>query len=1185
MKSNFNRIALFEQKLNDFPGLISEPGKGAFEGEDPEMEESLQRRQEIIEGDQAEYTFSLFGQLGFLDTISEKSSDVVSSSLRGLDDASSTSDEQGDSTWRDLIDEDFDEEIGNLLPWSSSIDLSGWIYDEIFPTLEKKAESERMPKGLEHLNGADEISIYRALVQLALYTWDLLTGPNVGPWMNGVFGIDTSSKVTYPQGNQFPFEYHVTIGMGSSQTFVLTHQQFFDVVATYIKKSLTNTSLESESVDKSKTVGKAVRTLFEGYGFNLDLGLGQSILEFERKVSILYFLGIAEKYLKYVFSAAFCFLEDQGEFPKPPAFLAGKHIPGIFLGGAGYKVLHNIRHKIREGSFVHHSKALSILMLKYGCPYPDSQFLDEGIMDHYKGVCRDSMEDTTFEYMNRRLPKMGYFEKTITPMSSEKRSDIEQVMLELGRTPFMRDRDKKHTFAGFTPGRVLGLDELANETWEEGSLFNIEEKNPVFRLVENNLCAPAGVSPSCSSHTLSRDAFLRCSRLGLEFCRGIREKGKLSIRHGGSFYAVSHLLARLYEPPENIFYRPCEESGRNLVTWDEECIQYTHDDWIKEFGTLHESSFVTPFPLRDPIPVRPVPLPEELKVRVVTLGSSLEYHSMMDIQRLVHGRLRRLKPFRLIGEMVTSSLIEDIFPVVPLGAFFVSGDYKAATDNLQPELSMEAALLVCEAFHMDEDQKSLFLYGLCGHEVNYNGAVSGLVPSSRNWVKSHELVRKQTHGQLMGSPVSFPILCLVNDACLRTAVREYLKLVTSSPIELNLDNKLDPLRDTPAFINYCRGILGGEGYLINGDDILFLGTPCLYDIWTRIVRSAGLEPSVGKNYTSDRFCIVNSTMFLYQQSQEDIGCTFTQVPWMNQSLLNNGVREKPVILTFSNDPTLKSIGSNGHEFLRGVPPGALIGSDLWVDKWNSIYVGSWKQHLEEMVPQGLPWFAAALNGGLGLPITREVSLSSNQVKYLEYFSQNVAPILNLSSYDRVKDAGVQSFVPNEDTTEVGVLETLPSDGGRSALIREGYRRLYDWINTPEPDVNSAWEAIQIKYRRLWFSKLSPFMKEYVLEKFRKENELGSIPIDQLRQSYFVGIDNRRGTVLEEDVARLDDVVVKEVQKRMMKQFPALWRSAQQHTIKDKALSKWLTYDDQLKNYKIKNKNGQVCPVMWSMPIR
>jgi len=94
----------------------------------------------------------------------------------------------------------------------------------------------------------------------------------------------------------------------------------------------------------------------------------------------------------------------------------------------------------------------------------------------------------------------------------------------------------------------------------------------------------------------------------------------------------------------------------------------------------------------------------------------------------------------------------------------------------------------------------------------------------------------QCNGQLMGSVLSFPVLCILN---LFTYYSALPKEFRSRAIK-----KLSNLQQLPV--------------LVNGDDILFKATPSLYESWKSSSSSVGFSLSVGKNFIHHKYFTVNS---------------------------------------------------------------------------------------------------------------------------------------------------------------------------------------------------------------------------------------------------------------------------------------------------------------------------------------
>jgi hypothetical protein len=111
----------------------------------------------------------------------------------------------------------------------------------------------------------------------------------------------------------------------------------------------------------------------------------------------------------------------------------------------------------------------------------------------------------------------------------------------------------------------------------------------------------------------------------------------------------------------------------------------------------------------------------------------------------------------------------------------------------------------------------------------------------------------QKNGQLMGSPLSFPFLCLAN-LCLY----------------LNVTEKEHRGR---GFFTRLRSVA------VNGDDMLYLAPPCLWADHVSLGKSVGLEMSVGKAYHHPIYANINSTSF-----HAGSGATPYQIDFLNTGL-------------------------------------------------------------------------------------------------------------------------------------------------------------------------------------------------------------------------------------------------------------------------------------------------------------
>jgi hypothetical protein len=233
----------------------------------------------------------------------------------------------------------------------------------------------------------------------------------------------------------------------------------------------------------------------------------------------------------------------------------------------------------------------------------------------------------------------------------------------------------------------------------------------------------------------------------------------------------------------------------------------------------------------DGIPVIPQALPEPLKVRMITRAPPEAMDALQYVQRVLHRALQKNPSFQLTRERpsreICSLLNSVVAPSLQEGMSFVSGDYSAATDNLHPRVSSLIVHRLARRLKLTPLMARLFEQGLVGHVLgtpSYFGPDTVKLVGARPGDGSGADSSRQTWGQLMGSVVSFPVLCIANLALTLLAFR---------------------LSGRPRPAHRCH-------ILINGDDIGFAALPEQVTAWQRVTSLFGLEPSVGKNFSQPR---------------------------------------------------------------------------------------------------------------------------------------------------------------------------------------------------------------------------------------------------------------------------------------------------------------------------------------------
>jgi len=140
---------------------------------------------------------------------------------------------------------------------------------------------------------------------------------------------------------------------------------------------------------------------------------------------------------------------------------------------------------------------------------------------------------------------------------------------------------------------------------------------------------------------------------------------------------------------------------------------------------------------------------EPNKVRVISKGEALPYYSCRPIQKALHGAMRDMPPFRLIGRPFCPTDMIDLATKARADWEWFSVDYSAATDGLSWKYSGKIFRYLMQDLPKEEYDTAMAVLG--PHRLYY--PKDGGRPVFRGL---------QRNGQLMGSILSFPILCLAN---------------------------------------------------------------------------------------------------------------------------------------------------------------------------------------------------------------------------------------------------------------------------------------------------------------------------------------------------------------------------------------------------------------------------------------
>lgn len=348
-------------------------------------------------------------------------------------------------------------------------------------------------------------------------------------------------------------------------------------------------------------------------------------------------------------------------------------------------------------------------------------------------------------------------------------------------------------------------------------------------------------------------------------------------------------------------------------------------------------------------------LPEPLKVRVITAGPPLTYMALKPIQKWLWRSIKDIKVFELVGTPITGEFITEKIGKLGDENVFVSGDYVASTDNLHSWVSeclcIELIAILKENsedisdIYLSELQE-LMLRALTGHIIIHpalNAALrmmgTGIEIDWDNLDKNIHF-EAQTEGQLMGSIISFPFLCLANAALCRFALE-----ISEKRTYKIIDGYLEGHESAP---------LG-----INGDDCVFQGhKDRIFGVWEKVTAFAGLSSSVGKTFVSSKFLTMNSVQYQYNNGiggwEEFSGkenWSYEEQKYCNMALVygqeKSGIREKNAC----------TLGSLHRELLKTCP------NEYW-KLASDRFIKYHRQELDKY--PDIPWFIPEWLGGRGL---------------------------------------------------------------------------------------------------------------------------------------------------------------------------------------------------------------------------
>jgi hypothetical protein len=380
-------------------------------------------------------------------------------------------------------------------------------------------------------------------------------------------------------------------------------------------------------------------------------------------------------------------------------------------------------------------------------------------------------------------------------------------------------------------------------------------------------------------------------------------------------------------------YRPSEAREDNhKVVINDSLTLLLFQSWITQ---VLEMALV-----EEPI-VKLTALAEPFKVRIISRGPPATMTILKIVQRFMWNTLKEHRTFQLVGEPVSEEMLQNVVGTLHPGEVYTSVDYKAATDSLYSRYS-EAVV-------------DGLILALTPKDSPLTTLDAQLLELTRRLLTQHLIenpdeggFKAQTRGQLMGSVVSFPVLCILNATIIRVA----FEMARSGGVYINLQDA-----------DKLRLLLILLPLLINGDDGIFRSFPEVYRLWVLLCPIMGFTPSVGKTYSNDRFCQINSASFLIVKETrvwkgKERKCSFSWVNFINMGLIYGKSRS-------SASGAQKALLINN----QGTVGARMRSLDAWLPDFvdRKKVLGRFMKKNESSIKQlGLPYFIPEVCGGLGL---------------------------------------------------------------------------------------------------------------------------------------------------------------------------------------------------------------------------
>jgi len=250
-----------------------------------------------------------------------------------------------------------------------------------------------------------------------------------------------------------------------------------------------------------------------------------------------------------------------------------------------------------------------------------------------------------------------------------------------------------------------------------------------------------------------------------------------------------------------------------------------------------------------------VAIPEPGKFRIVTLGDGYLYSAIQPLQGLMLSAWKRRGESTMLRDDLTER-VNEIHRNLPDLELWCSVDYEAATDLLYKDASLAA---FAGAYPLPGgDLGMLSLQSGKAYYPRIKERKDGSI--AEEYLEEDAVETKE--GQLMGHPLSFPLLCVINLAVYHRSLEVWVS--EGSP------DRKEPVNGWQAISERERrqGLADKmrPNVLVNGDDMMFKCELSFYVVFLRVSASCGFKRSTGKQYLSPHTVMMNSQVFTLRGS-------------------------------------------------------------------------------------------------------------------------------------------------------------------------------------------------------------------------------------------------------------------------------------------------------------------------------